>query len=158
MYLILFSTGLEVKFPDSRVVSQGALLLWKVSLWVWDHLSFNDRVAFSFFLSALDFGPCLLGLYNIEEARVSLSYSWCNKWRGVTVSLRTGGQGHPTTSLTPTTTPTTLQHTDRQYQLQLHMYVFFAFSTRVWQLKRNGRTDGPTDRSTKLLWELRVRN
>ena len=33
---------------------------------------------------------------------------------GVAILLQTGGQGHPTPSLTPTTPPTPLQHTHTQ--------------------------------------------
>ena len=76
-----------------------------------------------------------------------MEFKYCqNKWRWVTISLRTGGQGHPTPSLTPTTPPNTLTH--KQYQLQHQKYAFFAFSTRTWQLERDGRTNGPTNGRT----------
>ena len=56
-----------------------------------------------------------------------------NKWRGVTISLRTGGQGHPT----PIHTPTHPQHSNihKKYRKRL----FSHFSTCAL------RTDGPTD-------------
>ena len=78
-----------------------------------------------------------------------------NKGRGVTISLWRGGQGHTTPSLFPTTPPTpsnTLTH--KQFQLQLHDDAFCAFSTRAWQLERDGpmdrRTNGPMDGQSLL--------
>ena len=60
--------------------------------------------------------------------------SW---WRGGTISLRTGGRGHPTPILTPNPTPYTNIY--KKYPKRS----FFHFSTRS-PLRTNGRTDGRT--------------
>ena len=57
-----------------------------------------------------------------------------NKWHGVTISLRTGEQGHPTLIHTHTQYP----NISKKYQKRS----FSKFSTR-WP-----RTDGPTERRT----------
>ena len=68
----------------------------------------------------------------------------------VTISLRKGGQGHQTPSLTPssppTSPPTPLQHKHNQFQLQHRKNAFFAYI----QLERDNPsvTNGPTDRRT----------
>ena len=67
-----------------------------------------------------------------------------NKWRGVTILLRTGGQGHPTPIHTPSPTHIHKKHLKRSFP---------HFSTRG-----HGPTDQRTDRRTKPLIELRVRN
>ena len=59
-----------------------------------------------------------------------------NKWRGVTISLRTGGQGHPTPSLFPTTF---LTHTNNSNCSIINT----RFS--CFQLERDGLTDRRTD-------------
>ena len=63
-----------------------------------------------------------------------------NKWRRVTKLLRMGGQGLSTLSLTPTTTPTTLQHT--------HTNITNCFLR--FQLERDNLsvTDGWMDRAS----------
>ena len=38
--------------------------------------------------------------------------------------------------------------THKQYQLQHHKYAFFTFSTRAWQVERDQRTDGWTDKAS----------
>ena len=73
------------------------------------------------------------GLYFCFELGLRV-YS-TNKWRRVTISLRTGGQGHPTLIHTPTLNPTH-KHPPKKY------------------LQTNGRTNG----RTKPLIELRVRH
>ena len=64
-----------------------------------------------------------------------------NKWRGVTISLRTGGQGHPTPIHTPNPTPYTNIH--KKYPKRS----FFHFSTRS-PLWTNGPTDGRMDKAS----------
>ena len=77
-----------------------------------------------------------------------------NKWRPVTISLRTGGQGHPTPIHTQT-------HPPHSNLLKKYLKRSFShFSTRSPRTngRTDGRTDGPTDGRTKPLIELRVRN
>ena len=67
-----------------------------------------------------------------------------NKWRGVTILMWTGGQGHPT----PNHTQTHPQHSNicKKYQ----KCEFSQFSTR-WPRTNgptDGRTDGPTDKAS----------
>ena len=41
----------------------------------------------------------------VKTWSIWVSQSLCNKWRGFTISLRMGGQGHPTLIHTPNPTP-----------------------------------------------------
>ena len=61
-----------------------------------------------------------------------------NKWRGVTTSLRTGGQGHPTPIHTQRLTQPPFQH--RHIHKKLLKRSFSHFLTRA-----QDRTDRPTD-------------
>ena len=68
-----------------------------------------------------------------------------NKVRGVTISLRTGGQGH----LTPIHTPNPTPYTNIEKVSKTLIFPLFDSITS---------TDQPTDGRTKPLIELRVRN
>ena len=81
--------------------------------------------------------------YNLSIARINFDGTFPykgnnNKWRGVTISLRTGGQGYPTPIHTPIPTPHTNMH--KKYCLTL----VFHFSTR--SPRTNRPTNGPIDR------------
>ena len=65
-----------------------------------------------------------------------------NKWSGVTLPLRTGGQGHPTPNHTPTP-PQTIKHTQKVFKNA-------CFSTFRLMLT-DGLTDGRTDQRTNGL-------
>ena len=68
-----------------------------------------------------------------------------NKWRGVTIWLRTGGQGHPTLIHMPTPT----SHTQK-YKKVSYMLVF-----PLWWPRTNRRTDGRTDKACPQLKDTR---
>ena len=57
---------------------------------------------------------------------------WKNKWRGVTISLRTGGQGQPTPIHTQRPTQPPFQH--RHIHKKLLKRSFSHFSTHFWLL------------------------
>ena len=46
-------------------------------------------------------GSRLMRQKRLRQANIEANFNW-NKWRRVTILMRTGGQGHPTPSLTPT--------------------------------------------------------
>ena len=78
-----------------------------------------------------------LHFFSTEAAASTRMYRLIgNKWRGVTISLRTGGQGHPT----PIHTQIHPQHSNIQKKYRKRS--FSHFSTR-WP-----PTDGPTDQRT----------
>ena len=58
-----------------------------------------------------------------------------NKWRGVTMSLRTGGQGHPIPIHTSTHPPHANLH--KKYQKRS-----FSYLSTWWTWRTNGWTDG----------------
>ena len=67
---------------------------------------------------------------------------WKSKWRGVTISLRTGGQGHqPHPNHTPNPPPTHSHTNNTNWSI-----INTRFSR--FQLERDLRTDGPTDGRT----------
>ena len=65
-----------------------------------------------------------------------------NKWRRVTISLRMGGQGHPTPCLTPPQSLTPLPHTHIHSitTAAAKMHVFRVFNSSVADRWTNGRT------------------
>ena len=75
-----------------------------------------------------------------------------NKWCGVTISLRTGGQPTPIHTQHPTQPLFQHRHTHKK----LLKRSFSHFSTR--SPRTNRPTNQPTDGRTKPLIELRVRN
>ena len=72
-----------------------------------------------------------------------------NKWRGVTISLRTGGQGHPT----PIHTPTHLQHSNihKKYWKDGRTDKASYRVARLQLKSKQGQTDGPTDGPTNIM-------
>ena len=61
------------------------------------------------------------------------------------MSLRRGGQGHPTPSLTPTTPPTPLQHPHTQTSILNTRLSHFQFERDKWSVT-NGWTDKASHR------------
>ena len=76
-----------------------------------------------------------------------------NKWRGLTISLWTGGQGRPTPIHTPRPIQPPSQH--RHIQKASKTLVFPLFDSC---LRTNGPTDRRTDGRTESPLKLRVRN
>ena len=68
-----------------------------------------------------------------------------NKWRGVTISLQMGGQGHPIPNHTPTPTPHTCIHEKYPKRSFFHFSAQSPLRTNGWT---DGRTDGRTDKAS----------
>ena len=136
---------------------------WQTLEDVHTRISHLNTVFFSSFLSPTLTGrwqpnknPSLLSRLSSLKRRTEKKRKWKrkrerekekNKWRGVTISLRTGGQGRPT----PIHTLTHPQYSNIHKKYLKRS--FPHFSTR-WPLPTDQRTDG----QTKPLIELRVRN
>ena len=68
-----------------------------------------------------------------DQTKENQNHEKRNKWRGVTISLRTGAQGHPT----PILNPTHLPHSKKEFK---HLFSHFSI---LWPWRSNGRpTDG----------------
>ena len=91
--------------------------------------------------------PSSQGGYGTEKIVPCNGRQKINKWRGVTISLRTGGQGHPTPNYIPCPS--------HMHKKPSKMLIFALFDSCP---RTNGPTDRRTDGRTKPLIELRVRN
>ena len=80
--------------------------------------------------------PCYSGILVITVMNMRDWFG--NKWRGVTISLLTGGQGHPTPSFTPTPPPNTHNN---------HCSIINARFLR-FQLERDRPTDQRMDKGS----------
>ena len=77
----------------------------------------------------------------------------------VTISLLTGGQGHPTPIHTPTPTPTQTNRSEKSLKsLFCHFSTQSPWTNRPTDQWTNGQTDQQTNRWKKPPTELRVRN
>ena len=91
----------------------------------------------------------LYGIFFLSPFTCTLvNLKWIkNKWRGITVLLRTGGQGHPT----PIHTHTHPQYSNihKKYQKRSFSHVSTRWPRTDWWT--NGRMDGRTDGQSLLL-------